>query len=111
MQPQQQQVKTARPALATHSKTEQQALVLDWLAHPVTAALLEETNSKVTVLTNIILEGDTPSIFKEDFLLREQLIGEIRGLKQAHAYVLDIYKQLKDSENPDNEKTSDTVES
>lgn len=71
---------------------------------------MEETSSKLEALTSIILDGETPSLLNEHFLLREQIIGEIRGLKQAHAHVLDLHKQLKNSESPDNETTSDTLE-
>lgn len=84
---------------------------MEWLSHPVTAFLLETMANNVQTIQNIILDGEGVSLFNEQFLLREQLIGEQRGQRQAHLIVLEKRQQLIDSENPDHENKNNTIES
>lgn len=69
------------------------------------ARLSEDTKQVKTV----ILYDDPPGMFDSKFLLREQLIGEQRGLERALEIVLlkreELQKQIKETEN-ENETTT-----
>lgn len=52
-------------------------------------------------LTDIVINGAEVALLSEKFMLREQSIGEIRGLKRAQQCIESKLKELKDSEKPD----------
>ena len=60
---------------------------------------------------DIVLEGETPSINNETFLLREQIIGEIRGLKQVDVEVKLLQRQLTDKLKQQDENEKNTIQS
>lgn len=69
---------------------------------------MEVIRPETQALERVVIEGETPSLFDHTFLLREQLIGEIRGLKRVQSVIDSKLIELKNSENPDNENTTRT---
>jgi hypothetical protein len=67
--------------------------------------LLEQLSSEAKKAKTIILYDDPPGINESRFLLREQLIGEQRGLERALDIVLVKREQLitEESKKTDNE--------
>lgn len=74
------------------SKTAQLESIRSWYEHPVTAYLIEELTKKAIATKKAVLYDDPPGIFEPRFLLREQLIGEQRGLESP----IDIVNTLRD---------------
>ena len=64
-----------------------------WLESPVTSALLQELRDQVTVKTALVLAR--PPETEAQVLAREQLIGELRGLKHLEVIVLSAIEDLQ----------------
>lgn len=66
-------------------------------------------DSQAKASIELVLNGET-SLTDPTFLTREQLIGEVRGLRRAKELVLEKRQELVNSEKPDNEIQHDTTE-
>jgi hypothetical protein len=84
------------------------ALLRQWLEHPVTEFLLAKIREESKALKITVLYDEVPGLFDARFLLREQNIGEQRGLERPQSIVEDKLTELINSEKTDetNENTT-----
>ena len=85
-------------------------LIKVWLANPVTQTVLTKLRTEIRVTQGGVLYNDPPGMFEARFLLREQLIGEQRGLGRVDEIIhglVEKYKETKtnevNSESPEHE--------
>ena len=105
------QVKQTVLRMDSLGKTEQQTAIKDWLSHPVTELVYRKLRADAIQAKGVILYGETPSLFDPTFMLREQLIGEVRGLERVEDIVNLKLKELTDEEKQaGGEQTEQTTE-
>lgn len=71
---------------------------MEWLRHPVTESFLTRLSVLEEESKSLILNGDAPGITEPLFLLREQIIGEVRGLRRLKMEVEQKIATLRQEE-------------
>lgn len=82
---------------------EQLKSLKEWLHNPVTEHLFSLLDDERQRHEDIILAGNAPSMFSEQFLLREQNIGEARGVCRIAVLSSQLIEALTPKDEPEQE--------
>jgi hypothetical protein len=96
--------KTTPLPLDKLGKAEALELIRQWLDNPVSQTFLSELRKAATLTKAAVLYDDPPGMSDPKFLLREQLIGEARGLERLDDIVArkveELRKETVDTDKP-----------